>query len=389
MALADRIQEFLQRLTPMTRSNLLTELERLEVCGAEMPGTADILANLRAEFRKGEQAPSRAPTPARYFFLPLEPLLVDGAPEHDNSGRIARGSLAAIWECINRDLLPTMARDYVAKMMALIAADNQRESRQVAAIFQTKVAKYLENTFSSPDGVEQTRAKLATYTAAHAAFGDLIKMLCVLRERDGLAKFNGALPARIDKFDANLVSKVTQLLDAFVKSHAGALPFALALVARRLRTPWHLIRLATQAAPSKNAADIAATPYAITVSMMLDQLDDKRLALRTPLKNNRVQAAKEILIDIYDIEYALQTSIELLDESPWGARLRNLMDAIAALVDEEVSRFPDNVGHVLKSRSLHRHQSLAGRLTHLASKGRDVLRDGAKKLIGQTAVSGG
>ena len=40
MALIDQIQEFLQRLTPLTRGSLLTELERLEVCGAEIPGAA-------------------------------------------------------------------------------------------------------------------------------------------------------------------------------------------------------------------------------------------------------------------------------------------------------------------------------------------------------------
>jgi hypothetical protein len=389
MMQADRIQDYLQRLTPQARSNLLTELERLEVCGNEIPGSAEILARLRTEFRKGGQAPGRVPNPSRYFFMPIELLLVDGAPEHANSGRIVRGSLAPIWECINRDLLPTMARDYVERMKTLIAADNKREARQVAATFQTKVVKYLENTFASPDGVEQTRAKLATYTASHSAYGDLIKMLCVMRERDALAKFNEALPGGIEKFDARQVSKVTQLLNAFGKKHAEALPFALTLVARRLKVPWQLIRLATQDARSKNAADVAVTPYAITVSMLLDRLDDKRSALRTPLKNNRVQAAREILIEIYEIEYALQSSIDLLDESPWGERLRYLMDAVAALVDAEVSRFPDNVGHVLKSRSLRPGQSLAGRLTHLAWKGGEALRDGAKRLIGQPETSRG
>jgi hypothetical protein len=38
----DRIEDYLQRLTPQARSNLLTELERLEVCGAAMPGSAAI-----------------------------------------------------------------------------------------------------------------------------------------------------------------------------------------------------------------------------------------------------------------------------------------------------------------------------------------------------------
>src|SRR5579872_7141089 len=109
----DRIGDYLQRLTPLTRSNLLTELERLEACGTEIPGAAEILERLRAEFRKDGSTQNRVNNPSRYFFAPLEPLLIDSAPEHANSGRLARGSLAPIWEWISRDLLPTMARDYI------------------------------------------------------------------------------------------------------------------------------------------------------------------------------------------------------------------------------------------------------------------------------------
>jgi hypothetical protein len=386
MALADRIQEFLQRLTPMTRGNLLTELERLETCGDEMPGSAEILAKLRAEFHKDGSPQNRAGNPSRYFFAPLEQLLVDGAPEHANSGRIQRGSLVTIWEWINRDLLPTMARDYVQKIEESIGTNNQREARQVASTFQTKVVKYLENTLGSPDGANQTRAKLATYTASHAAYDDLARILCVLRARDALAKFNEALPASIARFDDARVSKITALLDALGKTHADAVPFGLAMVAERLKAPWQLIRLATKAAPGKNAADIAATPYAVAVSMVLDRLDDMRTALRFALKTERVFVAKQILTDIYDMEYALQVRIDLLDQSDWGERLRNLMSAIAVLVEAEVKRFPDKIGHILGSRRLHSHQSLAGRMTYLAWKGRDALSEGAaycRKLIGQ------
>src|ERR1700678_2733046 len=124
-----RIQEFLQRLTPPVRSNLLNELERLELCGAEIPGAETIVEKLRAEFRAGGEKHARAGNPQRYFFAPLEPLLVDGAPDHANSGRVQRGSLVALWEWISRDLLPTMARDYVTEMTNLIAIDKQKEAR--------------------------------------------------------------------------------------------------------------------------------------------------------------------------------------------------------------------------------------------------------------------
>lgn len=385
MIQADRIGDYLGQLTPHARSSLLIELERLEACGAAVPGTAPLLENLRAEFRKGQKTHHRVANPSRHFFHPVEPLLVDGAPEHQNSGHIHRGSLAAIWEWISQDLLPTMTAEYVAQMRPLIAADKQPEIRKAAAAFQTKVATYLDNVLGSPDGAARARSGLATYTASHAAYDDLTKMLSVLRARDALAKFNEALPSSIQKFDDAKVLTITRLLHAFKKTHAEQIPFALALVARRLKTHWQLIRLATKAAPSKNAADVAATPYAIVVSMVLDRLEDIPSALRIALKNNRVLVAKEILINIYDTEYALRVRIDRLDQSDWGSRLDRLMNSVAALVEAEVARFPDNVGHVLGSRRLRSHQSLAGRLSYLAWKGRDALSSGAArclKLIG-------
>jgi hypothetical protein len=373
MMLSDRIREFLQRLTPLTRSNLLTELERLEISGDEIPGVSAILETLRAEFRANGQPADRTGNPSRYFFAPCEALLVDGAAEHANTGRINRSSMAPIWEWICRDLLPTMARDYIAKMGELVEADNTREARKVAATFQTKVLKSIESTLGSAGGADQIRAKLAIYTASQAAYGDMSKMLCVLRAREPLAAFSEALPANIDKFDDARVAKIAKLLDAFAKSNAEALPFALALVATRLKTHWHLIYLATQTAPGKNVADVAASRYAITVSMVLDRLDDRRLALRGVLRNDRILVAKDILADIYDTDYALRVRIDRLEESDWGTRLDELMSATAVLVQAEVRRFPDNVGHVLGSRRRRDHRSLTVRLGSLALKGRDAV----------------
>jgi hypothetical protein len=52
------------------------------------------------------------------------------------------------------------------------------------------------------------------------------------------------------------------------------------------------------------------------------------------------------------------------------------MVSITELVESEVRRFPDNVGHVLGSRRLRRHDSFTGRLTMLALKGRDIAGNG-------------
>src|SRR6266850_1095140 len=104
----DRIQDYLRRLTPLSRNNLLTELERLEVCDAAFPGSAIVVEKLRAEFRKDGQTQHRLDNPSRHFFAPLDPLLVDGAHEHAIPGRRFRGSLALIWDWLSRDLLATV-----------------------------------------------------------------------------------------------------------------------------------------------------------------------------------------------------------------------------------------------------------------------------------------
>jgi len=161
-----------------------------------------------------------------------------------------------------------MARDYINSMTPLIAADNQREARRVVVAFQNKVVKYLESTLGPADSADQTRIRLATYTASRSAIDDLNKMRCVLRARDALAGFGDALPADIQNFDDARVADATALLDEIGRTNAGTVTFALALLAGRLATPWQLIRLATKVAASKDTADIAATRYAITVSMV-------------------------------------------------------------------------------------------------------------------------
>ncbi|MGY3078344.1 hypothetical protein ACVWZZ_004752 [Bradyrhizobium sp. LM6.10] len=280
-----------------------------------------------------------------------------------------------------------MARDYIKAINDQVAANNPKEVLKIASTFQTKVVKVLESTLASVESTEFARGKLAQYTASRTAFDDVKKMRHVLRAGAALPKFNEKLPEKIAKFDDGLVDQITARLDAFKKAHPEALPFALTLLARRLKTPWQLVRIATKPAASKSAADVAAAPYAFVVHMVLDQLDDKRLALRIALRHNRVLVARDLLTEIYDTEYALKVRIDGIENCEWGIRLQQLMDAIAALVSAEVSRFPSNVGHILGSRRLRSHDTLGGKLSYLAWKGRDAIEDGAaalRKLIGQT-----
>jgi len=370
----DRIKGYLRQLTPQVRGRVLTEMERLQLCGEPIIGTDAILQDLRAEFRGGEQASERAGNPSRHFFQPLQQVLVDWPPERANPGQISRGSPGVIWEWIRQFLLPTMAREFCDKLPRLVAANNTREAQRAVVDFQTKVMKSLSNMLASTDGATQIREGLGKYTSSRATFDDLLKMMTVLRSHEMLTAFRESLPKqRIGNFDGKHLNKIRAQLDELRNKHADALPFALAILTRHLQEPWQLIRLATKQSISKNAADVAATPYAIAVEMILDHLNDRRQALCQAMRINRVVIAKDILTDIYDIEYALRVRIDQIEQSEWGKRLDALMREVALDLENEMKNIPDNLHHVLGSRSLHSHDSLIGRLTWLTHRVRDTV----------------
>jgi len=375
-ASASRIREYLARLTPQARSSLLTEIERLQMYGEDISGYQAVLAGLRAEFRKSGEASHRAGNPSRYFFKPIEALFVDRAPEKANAGQISRGSLSPIWEWINHELLPAMARDYCEAMKAALAGGHSREANQIADAFQSKVVKSLQGALASAEGEKSAEHGLGQYTSSHGCINDLRKTLAALQIREAIVALEGALPPNIDRLEGEALAKVQGLLDAVVARHPAALSFALTIIMKRLQHPWQLVHLAIHSSLSRAAADVTTSRYAIAVSMVLDHLDDRRWLLRQALKSDRVENAKEILIDIYDVEYQLHEWISRLDQSDWGRRLEEGMAALAADLNAEYHTLPGDVHdahlhHVLEG--IERRRPGGGLLHHLWLKGRDAL----------------
>jgi hypothetical protein len=387
----DRVREYLGQLTPLARSSLLTEIERLQLYGEDISAFALILTELRAEFRRGGETNNRIGNPSRHFFKPIEALFVDRPPERANPGQISRGSLSPIWEWINHDLLPTMARDYCETMKPLLVAGNIQEASKIAASFQSKVVKSLEGTLSSADGQQKAEHGLAQYTSSHAAISDLKKVLASLQVRDAIAVLSAGLPEKIDRFDGDASMKVQALLDAFVAKNPQGLPFALVVVMKRLKQPWLLAQLPINASFGKTAEQIATTRYAPAVGMAIDYLDERHWALKQAMKHSRTEVAKDILNQIYDIESWLHDHIAGFEKSDWGRRLEGIMATLAADLEAEFRTLgdtdhidTDHIHHVLAGIAQRRHGG-GGLLNYLSQMGRDVLAGGAAyygKLVG-------
>jgi hypothetical protein len=363
---AESLKGYLRQLSPQTRSRLLAEIERLRQSGEDVPGGDLLLGALRAELRQDGRAFERLDQP-RHFFRPLEPYLTD-RPSERQCGQICALAPRSGTDRPRPDGLDG-ARLSV-RHEAVHRHRQQHEIEKTVQVFLNKAVKYLEGALKSASGLELARTRLVAYGASKAGLDDLTKMLRALRARDALTQFAQALPARIDKLDGARLDKTRIALDALAAKNGETVPFALILVGQRLAAPWQLMRLATKAVETKDAAAIAATPYAMTVGIVLDQLEDRWSSVAA-LRTNTCRAP-ELLSGIYDVEYQLGVRIDFGD-SPWGRQLDTIMARVEKYLNMEMTTLPSGLRHVLGSRGLKSHLSLTGQLTWLKYKCRDAV----------------
>src|SRR5580704_8470656 len=119
----ERLRGYLRELPSGARSLLIAELERALLRGDDIPGGDLLLQEVRSAVREsGHQAP-RVGAPARLFFRPLEPFLVDDDLVHKHQARIARAALPPIWAWISRDVVAEEAERFSAEVGRALLAD--------------------------------------------------------------------------------------------------------------------------------------------------------------------------------------------------------------------------------------------------------------------------
>ena len=79
--------------------------ERGLLHGTSPAGAESVLSELRRSLRRVNQVRALWRS-CRLFFQPLEPFLVDDAPDHKHRGRIARSALEPLWLWISNTLMP-------------------------------------------------------------------------------------------------------------------------------------------------------------------------------------------------------------------------------------------------------------------------------------------
>lgn len=348
----ERLRGFLRELKPEARALLISELERGLLRGDEVPGADLVLQELRRSMRDTDNPSPRIGSPARLFFNPIEPFIVDDEVGHKHPGRIARAVLEPVWAWICRDLLPAEAKAFSDDVSQALLANDAKKCELLTRVFQDKAAQRIEATLAAVSGDDKARRRLAGQVGTPGGLDVAKEILGLLKARDMLAAFASQLPGHFNLLADAQLESIKPLLDNLGARNPQVFRYALVVVMSRLVAPWQLIRLATKAAESDKAARIAASPYAAAVTIVLSEVERQVSELRADLKSGRGVAVVSLLKTIHDAARGLRTELDLTGDSAWGRQLAAIRTEISDLLKSEIESMPGRVRRLLRPRPL-------------------------------------
>jgi hypothetical protein len=348
----ERLREFLGDLKPEARALLIAELERGLLRGDEMPGTNLVLQELRQTMRQSGRPPPRIGNPARLFFRPLEPFVVDDDLDHKHPGRIARVALEPIWAWVCRDVLPDEVKTFSEDVSQALLDDDTAKAELSTRALQDQVIRRFTEILAATETDDKARRRLAGQIGIPGALEIANEVLTILKSRDVLTALGSRLPGHINVFVEHSIEAVKILLDTLNDRNPDIFLYGLLVVMSRLAAPWQLIRLATKAADSDVAARIAETPYSAAVTIALAEVERLVGELKADLKSGRGVAVIGLLKNIHDAARGLRTEMDLSKDSEWGRQLAAIRAEISNLLKAEIESMPGRVRRLLRPRPL-------------------------------------
>ncbi len=341
----ERLRDYLAQLPPQSQALLMREFERAIERGEDTTVATFVLEQLRKIVRgTDEEARPRTDNPARLFFQPLEPFLVEGSVPL-RPGQIRRASLPPVWQWLTSEGAPDQAREFedalsrgTGTSSAIEGAVRKLQLAAAEAIF--KIASR---------GTDQRRE------LARVGPPDVIENLqpiaSVLQAREAIDAFNGRLAGFLRVFNDPQIVAVGAALNVPTLQTPQLLPFALSLVMQRLTAPWQIIRMAIKMAASDDELRVAATPYGIAVTIVLHDLSCLASTLRADIRRGHFDNVGEHLKTLHDGVRGLRTELDLRNDSTWGRQLASIRADISNALQSEIESVPGRVRRLLRQRA--------------------------------------
>jgi len=368
----EKLQRYLQQLSPATQDRLLTELEHASLRGDDLPGGGLVLDHLRALRRKGAGAVPASAAPAvgraaesnelaaRLFFRPLDPFLVDSV----TLGRvhIGRSGLPAMWRWVCHEAMPDEAQRYVEaieKVQPQDEATREAACEPALSVFHDTFVLRAGELLAAAEADDRRARRIGSHCGLPRGLADLGEVVLLVRERATLATFALGLPAHIANFSDEPFNRVRRLFERLAPIRGPLHAFLITLAMGRLAAPWQIVRLATAMTDERFPDECAATPYADAFDVVLDDLERQAALLHHDMVAGLRRNALGRLRVIHDGLRGLRSEAELPLDGVHGRRLAQIRREAGAALRPDLEQVGPRLRRLLKFHDISKPEAAA------------------------------
>ena len=321
----------------------MREYERAIERNEDLKVASFVLEELRTIIRGSNDAVRpRVEDPTRLVFRFIEPFLVEGVGPI-RPGQIRRASLLPVWLWLEREGAHDLVRGFETELLSA-SGGSPADTDRVVRKFQQAVGEFILQAIRPASGVRG----ISKINPPHV-LEDLPVIGTVLKSRDALDSFAIKIPSFIRTFGEPQVASINAALSS--PAVVPVLAFALTIVKKRLSASWQVIRVAIRAAASDDETRVAATPYGISVSMVIHDLAQVTASLRGDIKRGKFDNVAEHLRIVHDGIRGLRTELDIRNDSVWGRQLAAIRVEVSGALQSEIDSVPGRVRRLLRQRS--------------------------------------
>ncbi len=348
-------------LPPEALKYLLTEINNLsdnDVDRKQMLRIADIAKKALEKHAAGEQQKKQYNL-KRYFFLPFEKIIFTGSLKEKQAGRISKNSMEAIWDYIQKKLMPSELDEFEMAFKNAIQQKEMKKAKTIINEFNRLAGQKLEEIIKKCRNDDREWRRFIMVIGDETIALDAEELAYYLQSIPEIEMALKLFGVKIAELNGNSLNKIIAEVNKIKDKKPKLLPFYVALLVGCLKQPEHSLRIIQKFYRINDASSAAKCDLSIIGDILL--FNAKIYATNFTGSYNSNQNPEETL-EYYkhyaNIILGIERELDISPISSWGKNIIELRlqvsDALSKiiissprLIKKVLGKYQTNSGNVI------------------------------------------
>lgn len=351
-----KLNERLAMLPAKAAIALLREVQSDELRGDDTYPHEFVRDQLIINLEKQGFASEHLGQPWILFCEPFDVFLVDVKNDTKQRGAILRKSIIAIWNWLLAELFPNELPDLEIKIIQALRDKKPDHARALMGEFHKQAGDRIWSELSVVEEGSRAHLSYNVKFGKPGVFEDALEMARVLRIAPALLQLRSQIREGLTLSDEQDVLQCHNLYKKFLQSADDHPELGMMLIARQLKNPYEVIKLAQYHTGAESDVVILPDPASQSGTLVLCDLDDSiGEAIKLISQYDDFPQVARKLTEFYDSMELFTSLIEISPRSSWGNRIIQTRNKLSSAIKMQIEQLPRLINILRYKRSTGRN----------------------------------